>query len=233
MNQIAALHKAQTLDSRLDSMRTRLTDIEARLSQNRALQEAEAALAQASAVHHDLQARQVALEDERGALEEEGDEVEARLYSGTVHNPRELTEMQEKLAELRQRHARLEEPLLEVLTALEDSLAAVQQAEVTLESVHREVAITNAGLVVERDDLRAGIVPLEREVQQARSDLLPDTLAQYDKLRRAPGGVAVALLTEDESCRFCGVELTMQQVRQIRMGQVTACPTCGRLIVTI
>lgn len=230
MKPTAALYHLQTLDSAADSARSRLAEIERLLGENAELRAAQEAVSAAEASLQQWKTRHTDLDLERQRLKQEADAAEQRLYSGQVHNPRELTDLQHKLAELRRRHADLEEPQIEALLEIEQGTAALQQAQQTLQRVAARQAGTVEALLAEQSSLRARLDDLIAQIGQARTGVPPASLRQYDQLRKRPGGVAVAAITVGSECSSCGVEITSSLQQQVRRGEVLTCPTCGRLL---
>ena len=211
VNQTAALYRLQTLDSEIDAIRKRLAEISEQLNQNEAVQAAQVALAEAEAVYRHWHTQQTNLEMERAKLKGEAEAAEESLYSGKVKNPRELTDLQDKVAELRRRHESLDEPLLEAMYGIEENERAVKKAKSALERVVEEQAQTLGTLTDEQAELSARLSKLESQTEQIRAGIPPDYLASYDRLRQQPTGIAIAQIKGDE-CSACGVQLTSQLV---------------------
>ncbi len=232
MSQTAALYQLQKLDSQIDAIRKRLVEIAELLGQNAVLRTAQRALADAEQSHSKWHARQTELELERGTLQEEGKAIESRLYSGHIANPRELTDLQDKLAELNKRIETLEEPILQAMLAVEEQGQLIMGARSELERITGEQALKSGELGQEQAALTAQLDGLLAEASQARSKIAAQHLSVYDRVRQRPGGLAVTILKGDE-CSTCGVELTSQLAQQVRRGEVLTCPTCNRILHVI
>ncbi len=230
MTQTAALHHLQTLDSAIDAIRARLAEIERLLGENEALRAAQEAVRAASDSLQAWKTRQMDLELERGQLKEEADAIEERLYSGKVTNPRELTDMQGKLAELRRRYEQLEEPIIEAMLAVEEDTARLAEAQAALERISAAQASALGELTAEQANLQARLESLSAQVAEARRAVEAANLRLYDSLRRRHGGVAVTALSPSGECGVCGVQLTSSMRQQVRRGEVLTCPTCGRIL---
>ncbi len=230
MKQTAALHQLQTLDSEIDSIQQRLSVIERELNQNEAVRRAQAVLQKAETSLRGWQTRMTDLDLERRQLGEEASAIEERLYSGRIHNPRELNDMQHKLAELRRRHEGLEEPVIEAMLEIEAGEQAVEEAQAELERATGEQADTIGELQAERQALTATLKERQAGVAQARKRVEAEHLRMYDMLRKRPGGLAVVAITPNAECTACGMQVTSSMRQQIRRGEVLACTTCGRLL---
>jgi predicted nucleic acid-binding Zn-ribbon protein len=230
VSQPANLYHLQSLDSQVDSIRGRLAEIDRLLAQNEAVRAAQDALDAAEGSLRDWRTRLTDLELERKKLKQEAESTETRLYSGKVHNPRELTDLQDKLAELNARHKALEEPLLEAMLQSEECAESRQGAADNLERVQGEQAAQLGELSAEKAALEAELAGLLAEVEQARQEIEPEHRQLYDSLRkRLRGGIAVSAVRDGE-CSICGVELTSQDKQLVRRGQVLTCTTCHRIL---
>jgi uncharacterized protein len=229
VKQTTALYHLQQLDDKLAAINKRLSEIANLLDQNTAVRAARSSLEQAEQDYHQWQSKQKSLELERAQLKGESDQVENRLYSGNIHNPRELTDLQDKMAELRRRHADLEEPLLEAMLALEEGEEAVQAAKDTLEQVLAEQAETLGALRDEQSQLTSQHDALETDIEKARAAINAPHLLLYDELLIRLRGKAVTQVNGDE-CGVCGVQLTSQWAQKVKRGEVLTCPTCERIL---
>jgi predicted nucleic acid-binding Zn-ribbon protein len=226
----AALYHLQTLDSQRDQIRAGLAEIDRQLSQNEAVRSAQAALEAAQAQDREWQTRASTLELKRTQLRDEATAAETRLYSGEIMNPRELTELQEKVAELSHRRDVLEDPLLEAMLEIEERQAAVTAAQSELDRVLAEQQKTLGSLTTERESLLPRLDQLENDISVIRQSISARFLTMYDELRKRPGGVAVTEVRRSE-CSICGVEINSRLQQQIGRGEVFPCPTCGRILV--
>jgi predicted nucleic acid-binding Zn-ribbon protein len=229
VSQTSSLLHLQTLESQLDSLRKRSEEIGIQLSQSEAVRIAQARLEEATRNVQHWQSRQKDLEFERDQLQADVKASEERLYSGQIFNPRELTDLQDKIAELNQRRDALENPILEAMLALEDGFAQEQSVRAVLDKVLADQAETLGALTVEQEGVITRIKSLEPQALEARQPISQQNLVLFDRLRQRPGGIAVAIL-HGEECGGCGVELTSQQAQQVKRGDVVPCPTCGRIL---
>lgn len=229
MTQTAALYHVQVLDTQADKIRARLAEIDRLLGQTDAITAAHSALAEAEQAESEWRHRQTACEQERDHLQDEAKVAEARLYSGQVHNPRELTDLQDKLAELAHRRDSLEEPILEAMLAVEEAAKTIKVKQQELQRLMDERAQQAGELEAERMRLTGELTSLEAEVQQARTLVQAPHLMTYDKIRPKAGGMPVAMIT-GSGCGACGVELSSQLVQRVRHDEVILCPTCGRIL---
>ncbi|MBN1120396.1 MAG: hypothetical protein JXJ17_04920 [Anaerolineae bacterium] len=230
MYQTTALYQLQTTDSKLDSIRKRLKEIDGLLSENEVLQAAVQARDNAEETLRNWKTRQKDLDFERQQLKEEAKTSEERLYSGRIHNPRELGDLQNKLAELNRRIEDLEDPVIEAMLEIEEATESVSTTQADLDRITEEFADQFAELTTEREQLLSQHDKKMSEAEQQRVLIEAPNLRLYDSLRKRPGGIAVATLNANAECSVCGVQVTSSLNQQVRRGEVTPCPTCGRIL---
>jgi predicted nucleic acid-binding Zn-ribbon protein len=229
VSQTAALYQLQMLDSQIDVIRKRLAEIADLLGQDDVLRAAQSTLTNAEQAHARWHAQQGQLEAERMAVQEEAKATEERLYSGRVLNPRELTDLQDKLVELNRRIEALEEPTLEAMLAVEEEKQHIENGQRELQRIMSERALRFGELDKEQKSLSSQLDQLLADSTQARTKITSQHLGVYDRLRQRPGGLAVTLLRGEE-CSVCGVELTSQMAQRVHRGEVLNCPTCDRIL---
>lgn len=229
MNQAGLLYQLQQMDSQRDGILKRLKEIEQRLNENEAIRSAQSQLEQAEESAAAWKTRVKELELDRTQLKTESDATEEQLYSGRVSNPRELTDLQNKLAELKHRHESLEDPLLEAMDNVDSFTQSVTEAITELEQVKAAEADKMGELLNEQGQLEPQLQALNTDLEQARQKIDAGSLQTYDLLRKTPSKLAVTTLAGD-ACGVCGVELTTRDVQLVRRGHVVQCPTCQRIL---
>ncbi len=231
MGRALVLYQLQQVDSQLDELRARLAEVEARLTESPALRQARAEVAERERRLRELQRRQRDLEDEIEDVAAKVRELEDKLYSGKVTNPKELDGYYQEQLHLKARQRQLEDQMLEVMLALEGATADLAEARQHLAEVEARWREEQAQLAEEREALRARLEALSRERAQvaARVDRLD--LAVYEQLRQIRDGRAVAVV-ERGACGGCRVVLPVTDFQKVKSGQgLVRCGTCGRILV--
>ncbi|MDQ6692002.1 MAG: C4-type zinc ribbon domain-containing protein [Candidatus Dormibacteraeota bacterium] len=145
---------------------------------------------------------------------------EAQLYSGTIHNPRELSQLAGELEQLKGRLALEEVAEMELLTSLDD-------AEAELKAATEEAAEAQRTLKGQRGrEANAA-----ERVQQRRTEIDPSFLRLYDRVsaHRPPPAVAEV---RNGTCTGCRLPLAPSQARALRMAtQPLTCESCGRILL--
>lgn len=229
------LLELQRIDSAIDRLGQRRAD----LPEQRALDEHAAARTEIAAVHTERTAAleavvrdQTRLEAEVAMLDDKIASESARLYSGGISNPKELSSIQAELDALRRRKAHVEDQLLDVLEAREAVEKEVGALAERLAELDRLVADATA----RRDTASVEIENELGELGAARGELRPtfpqEVLETYEDLRVRKNGIGAAAL-EGAVCRGCGVELTPMARDAIKRSDeaLLRCENCRRILV--
>ncbi len=167
------------------------------------------------------------------ALEELGNRLtmqEQRLYSGAVHNPKELNTLQQEVQRLRAQQSRQEDMALEVMDAAESLKEMARSKAESLEQEERAWSEESASLVVRRDQLELRKQELQSRRAQMASTIEQEILNRYDAMRRTKQGRAVSKV-EQSSCQWCRVILTPSELQRVRSSSVLqTCSNCGRIL---
>ncbi|HVO68524.1 MAG TPA: hypothetical protein VMT24_00680, partial [Aggregatilineaceae bacterium] len=120
MSQSRTLHRLQKLDLDIDGGVRRVRDLTAALEQDRALRQVQGEVAALQETLRPQQTRAADLNLELQAVADQTTQLSSRLYGGQVSNPKELEDIQNKIAERKRRHASVEDELLETMISIEE-----------------------------------------------------------------------------------------------------------------
>lgn len=228
----AALHlyRLQQIDTRLEQVNARLMTIRNALENDADLQ---AARRHQEEAENRLKNAERALKDaesESATQRIKLEQAEASLYSGKIHNPKELTDLQNDVAALKRRLNTLEDQQLEAMLALEEARAALELARKAYLQTQGQVISKNAALKTEQEALHKERETLQAQRAAVLPAISPEFLAQYEALRQQKRGVAVSALRED-ACDSCGAAINRALAQTARHArQLVACPSCGRIL---
>jgi predicted nucleic acid-binding Zn-ribbon protein len=230
MSQTLNLYRLQQIDSQLDQAQARLRAIHEILEDDAELrlanEQIEAAQARCRSVQHTLKQAEEEVESQHIKIEQN----ESSLYGGTVHNPKELQDLQNDVAALKRHLATLEDRQLESMLASDEAETQRQAAEADLLVAQAHWAEQNKSLGEEQATLQSNVERLSTE-RAAIAEAIPRSdLDLYDRLRQQRRGLAVAAI-RDHSCEACGSMLTAAQVQSAHSSaQIALCPSCGRIL---
>ena len=143
---------------------------------------------------------------------------------------RKLESLEQEAANVRTQTERLDTELSELSVQVEDSQTKCTEMEKQLTEDRAAWEIRQAELT----ELLARLLSEREGIASQRSDLAatldPAGVQQYEKLRNAKGGLAVAKV-ERGLCQACRMSLPTQQQQRVRSGRYTVlCASCGRML---
>jgi predicted nucleic acid-binding Zn-ribbon protein len=230
MNQAFHLYQLQKVDQQIAKIKVRLQDIDSKLSSDRRIVNAEKQVKEAKIKLDKVNKKLKHLEEQAHQIHVDVQTNEASLYSGKIRNPKELFDLQEKVASDKRRIQKIEDQQLEALMAVEEAENDLSQSEQRLQQTRGVVIQDQADLAGEKQKLLQQMDSLEKE-RQAKLSLIDDeSMKIYRRLYEQKRGVAVAAV-EDRACTACGAVLTPAEWQSARSPhQIFFCPSCGRVL---
>lgn len=233
---LLALLEVQAHDTRLDQLRHQHQALPARQERDRAqqaLRAVEGEVAAASTERDDLARQQKRVDDEVELLKEKRQGFDAKLYGGTVSNPRELQDLQEEIEALGRRITHLEDEELEIMEQVEPVEARLADLDQTVAATRQVLERAEAQLTVDEAEVLAEIDAETARRAEAVAPVPAELLEHYEKLRAGRGGIGVARLIGSQ-CGGCHLTLSAMEaarMRKLPVGEVAHCEECGRILV--
>lgn len=230
MDQTLNLYRLQLIDHQMDQVRDHLQAVQIKLEDDLALrqigEQVQTAESRCKFAEQTLHQEEAVVKDQKVKIEQ----AESSLYSGNVHNPKELQDLQSDATFLKRRQSELEDQLLEAMLALEEAEKMVAKLQSEQEDARAKAAEKNLGLHQEQKMLEKELQKLSTERGALASVLTAESLQLYDRLRQQHRGVAVVTIS-DNACDACGSQLTPAQAQAVRSAsQMAFCPSCGRIL---
>ncbi|MBI5029644.1 MAG: hypothetical protein HZB51_03900 [Chloroflexi bacterium] len=230
MNIVAALWQLQTIDQEIDEKTQRLRQVNKALAGDLTVVAASTTLAAEQKKLSDLRATLRDRELEASSLDAKLKELNQRLYSGSVANPKELDGLSKDLEMHKRLRSTLDDKLLELMDAVEQTQARVDVQANSFKQVETKRGGDVEKLSHEHETLEKRLAHLQADRDKTRAQLDSTALRTYDQLRRTKAGRAVVQLRRD-SCGACGVTVPTGLVNRVRTGnEIVFCTGCGRIL---
>ena len=154
--------------------------------------------------------------------------AEAHLWE--VKTNKEYSAVLIEIEDIKQEKARTEEEILTLMEMQERLATELREAETRLKTredqgrqdeavVRQQLATVEAELT----GLRGERATLAREVPAA-------LLADYERILKARGGLAIASVTAMSVCGGCRVTIRPQAIQELRSAALMRCESCGRYL---
>jgi hypothetical protein len=227
---IQRLQELQALDTRIAGLERKLEAIPGRLEAIRdGLQQARGAVdairAKLDATRKEIRSKEKDVEYQV-AQRRKG---EAKLYE--VKTNKEYSAVLAEIETMKVEKARLEEEILALMELQERLGREIVEAEARLRPQEAEARAQEQAATEELRALETDLEVARLERASLGRDIPRDLLAQYTRLLRARGGLAVALVGQNGICSGCRVTLTPQRFQEVRQSsQFFLCESCGRFL---
>jgi predicted nucleic acid-binding Zn-ribbon protein len=227
---IKSLYELQEVDMRLAATEKSLAEVRARLADNSAVDTARNRLARVQTALDQHSAHRRALEREAEVFNDKLKGLDAKLYGGTVTNPRELEALEKEKAFTKGQQKENDNQLLEAMVALEEGQADKEKLTGDLVRLQAERAASMVELKAEEEGLAGELAELGQERTAKSADIPPVDMARYESLRKSRGGQAIAKVVGGV-CQGCRVALPSGELQRVKSGQgVIQCSSCRRLL---
>jgi len=235
-DQLEALLLVQDSDITLDQLRHRREAMPERaelVARTADLRRTETERAAVGERHRVVLGEEKRIDDEAQTVGERADEVNKRLYSGTVSSPRELQAMQADIDMLHRRRSDLEDEELEVMEqreTLDGELATLDAAIAVLQA---QVAELTATIAASENEIDAEIARETATRADLAAPIAESLLRDYERRRAQNRGAGAARLV-GTTCQACHLTIPSTEAEQVRRGAgsvVSYCDNCSAILV--
>lgn len=173
------------------------------------------------------------VEDELATQETRAKQIDAKLYGGTVSAARELQDLQGELDTVHQHISKVEDDGLVALEQLEEAQGHLDELEAMRTEIIARRAQAETALTVAAAEIDAEADEVHGARAAAIEGVPDEAVTEYERLRAAMGGVAIARLVGSQ-CEGCHLNLSaveLDRVRHLDPDVPVHCEECGRLLV--
>jgi predicted nucleic acid-binding Zn-ribbon protein len=228
MSAAKQLYQLQELDLEIDSQEQALGLTKSQLGESQTVLKLQGQLQQEQQRLEELKRKQHAAEWEIEDLSTKLATAEETLFSGSVKNPKELSNLQHEVEMFKAKRSQLEEKTLEIMEQVELSEGAIAGTKKQLEGMKAEWQQQQQELADNIERLKAVLSDLRQKRQLLADKIPPQAVELYQGLRKERG-TAVARV-EQGICRGCRISLPTTELQQARGGKLVKCSSCGRIL---
>jgi len=155
--------------------------------------------------------------------------TEGRLYE--VKTNKEYSAVLAEIEEIKQEKGRVEEEILVLMESQERLTADIKDAEARFKSRETQGKQEEAALQEKLRAVEADLALVRSERAELARQLPAPVLADYDKLLKARGGLALAQVVKPNLCGGCRMTVTPQRLQELRaQSALLPCESCGRYL---
>ncbi|MBI2171680.1 MAG: hypothetical protein HYU30_06625 [Chloroflexi bacterium] len=231
MTTLRQLYDLQEVDLEIDRVNAQVAALNRRIQDEAALLSARQTLAQRREAVQQMRRQQALHTQAVQELREKTKDLERRLYGGSIRSIKEMEALQGEAKGYHEQARTIEdEELLPLMVKLEEEEAWIGVASAALAHMEQERRALVEQLTAEASNLAATLPGLQAKRRGAAAALATAPLSQYERLRGAKQGQAVARV-EHGMCAGCRVMLPGREVQQARISKEPVyCPSCGRML---
>lgn len=229
MNLGKRLYDLQQIDLDLDKTTQTLIEIERQLSINQDLEDAKALLQNSQQRLSEMQSKQKSAEWSVDDLQAKLKPIQQKLFAGTIHNPKDLVNLQQQASQLKNQLREEEDKALDIMDQVEVLQSQIAGDSAQLKRLEEEWEVTRKQLLAEQARLNEVLESTQQKRNELASTLDADHLAIYENLRKRKQGQAVARI-EQGRCQGCRLAVPVSELTQARSGELVQCGSCGRVL---
>jgi predicted nucleic acid-binding Zn-ribbon protein len=166
------------------------------------------------------------------ALRERLQQIESRLYSGTITNMRELTALQEEQNAAKRNFATAEEAVAPAASASQEANQLYEAKKADLAKREEEWKVRDAALRSENQGLAREYKLLERERTSTASHVNAADLAAYNSILKRKEGLAVVRVERGICQCPRRLKLPLREIAKLKDSEaLVTCSSCGRILL--
>jgi len=228
MNVSRQLFNLQEVDQELASNEQAHARISSQIGESKDVLDTQAKLETETRQLEEITHTQRTIEREIEDLSAKLSKFEDELYSGKTANPKELSSLQQEIENLKSNRGKLEDRDLEIMETIEKSNATIANLRSNLEKLEAEWQVQQEKFSAELKELEKTISGLKEKRQALASGIDPQMLTVYTELKKQKG--ASVAKVEQGICRGCRISLPVNELQQVRSGNMVRCSSCGRIL---
>ena len=228
MNLPGQLYNLQQFDSELQRQRQYIEEIDRQLSGNKALATAEATLTLIKQQLTDMRKSQKNADWKLEDMTERSRDINNKLYTGIVHNPKELLSLKHEAESLKQRIDNKEEELLEIMGQVEEMETQERSCSQKCSKLTQEWQQKQSNLAQKRAETEKELVSLNKSREEALQQIEPRALRLYQQIKTIREQAVVRV--QQGQCQGCHMALPIGQGQKAKAGEIVQCSNCSRIL---
>lgn len=230
MEELRHLYQLQELDVQIDDLVKTLVDVESKLVDNSVVLDAKNRLDTVEALSEQLATRRRAADRTITDLQTRLEQIQVRLYSGSITSVKEMEATEEEQATTEKSLAETEDLLLEIMVRAEEVEETLLKGRQVVERLEGQRNTDVRVMTSQAEDLKTNIGVLTTDRDDLRDAIPGPALHQYETLRASKGGIAIAKVDRG-MCSGCRMALSTSELQRVRLAtKPMQCSSCRRIM---
>jgi uncharacterized protein len=228
LNLARKLFDLQTLDLEIKTAEAALSDMEQRLQDDSKIKNIKQEYSIITDELTTVERSKKDLEWNIDELQKNINQVNTKLYGGTVKNPKELIGFEQEAKVLKAQLKEKEDTLLDLM-AKEDTL--IKQKKSTndkLAVIENEWQQEQNAILADKKVVEEQLAELNDRRQQSVSSIDKDSIRIYENISSKKGYAVVRV--EQGKCQGCRLSISMNEMQRARSGTIVQCSSCGMIL---
>jgi len=222
------LHELQQIDLEVQKEQETLAVISNQLGESELLCEAKVELRAEEGILAEIDKQQRDIELDIEELQVSIAQVEEKLYSGKVKNPKELLSLEQEVNIFKVKLRQKEDGLLDLMTESEATQNKIKLNSERLKKLEGEWQQEQKVLVQRQAETQNQLLALNQKRSVLVTEISSEALELYEGVRLRKGQAVVRV--EQGRCQGCRLTLPVNEWQQARTGALVQCSSCGRIL---
>jgi predicted nucleic acid-binding Zn-ribbon protein len=222
------LFELQQIDSEISDQQGELNTISYQLGDNELLIASQADIDNSRKQLSELEHQQRTAEWEIDDLQNKIADLEKKLYSGTMKNPKDLLGLEHEVKGFKEDVRQKEDGLLNVMAEIEALQHKISADTERLVSLEKEWKEDQAVLLQKKQEVEQQLSQLDKQRESLCSTITSEGIDVYNNVKAKKGNAVVRV--EQGICQGCRLSLAMNELRVARSGGLIQCSSCGKIL---
>lgn len=228
MSAVIKLIELQELEIETAALEKAIAEARSKLGESQTLKKAREDASRIDNHLRQLTSRQRDLELQSQELTAKLKNVNEKLYSGRVTNPKELTNLQQEADILGAKAAKIDEETIAVIEQTEKANEEGASAHHLLKEEEASFKVDQKKLKEQIESMLQKLGSLQEKRARVASEIPPQILQQYQRIKMQKG-IAVVRVSHG-TCGGCRINLSTSQLQRVRNEPLERCANCGRIL---
>jgi predicted nucleic acid-binding Zn-ribbon protein len=228
LNLAKKLFDLQALDLEIKTAEAALSDMEQRLQDDSKIKNIKQEYSTITDELIKVERSKKDLEWNIDELQRNINQINTKLYGGTVKNPKELMGFEQEGKALKAQLKEKEDVLLDLMGKEDAFLKQKESIKEKLNVLENEWQAERDAILADKQVVDEQLADLNNRRQQNVSTIDGESMKIYEKISSKKGYAVVKV--EQGKCQGCRLSISMSEMQRARSGAIVQCSSCGMIL---